>query len=135
MADDLFGYKIREQLYPGEESYFRANPHVSGMAAETGDIILNPHSPADVNRNSVARNEALRLHLREQNIKPDFALTDEQRQGFAGTPYGNDEDALRATIAGRIYSGDPSARATPEQRAWVDQLTQKPKLRIGRQGY
>lgn len=119
--DGLFGYKIRDQLHPGEDRFFKENPGVAGMAAETGDIILNPYSPKSVNRDAVARNEALRLYMRDKNIAPDFAVTDAQRAAFKGTPYENDDAALKATIAARIYSGDPSARATPEQREWVAQ--------------
>lgn len=122
MDDGMFGYKVREQLFPGEDSYFRGNPHVAGMAAETGDVILNPYSPPEVNRGAVAKNEALRLHLRNKNIVPGFDPTPEQRQSFAGTAYANDDNALKATIAARIYSGDPSARATPEQQDWLRQF-------------
>jgi hypothetical protein len=121
-ADPMMGYKIREQLFPGEDTYFRANPSVSGMAAETGHVILNPYSSPDVNRSAVAKNEALRLHLRDRNITPDFGITDEQRKAFAGTSYGVDDNALKATIAARIYSGDPSANATPEQQEWLARL-------------
>lgn len=117
--DGLFGYAIRERLFPGEDQYFKSNPHVTGMAAETGDIILNPYAPADVNREAVAKNEAFRLRLRDTKANPEFAVTEDQRKSFAGTAYENDDNALKATIAARIYSGDPSARATSEQSDWV----------------
>jgi hypothetical protein len=120
--DAMFGYKVRQQLYPGEDSYFRANPNVAGMAAETNDVILNPYSQPSVNRGAVARNEALRLHLKNRGIKPDFQVTPQQREAFRGTAYETDEDALRATIAARIYSGDPSSLATAEQEAWLKAL-------------
>lgn len=118
----LFGYKIRPKLFDGEDSYFRANPHVSGMAAETNDIILNPHSPQGVNLDAVARNEALRLYMRQNNLTPSFDVTDEQRNMFRGTSYGSNDDALKQTIAGRIYSNDPSAKATELQKSWVNSL-------------
>ena len=120
--DPLFGFPIRQQLFPGEDAYFKSNPTVGGMAAETGDIILNPYSSPDVNRDAVARNEALRLLMRQQNVTPDYKLSQEQLQAFKGTPYATDQDALRASIAGRIYSGDPSAQATPQQRDWLAQF-------------
>lgn len=120
MPDDpLLGYKIRQQLFPGEDSYFKSNPTVTGMAAEDGQVILNPYAGPDVNRDAVAKNEALRLFLRDKNIEPGYALTEQQRGTFAGTPYAKDEAALKASIAARIYSGDPSAQATPEQSEWV----------------
>jgi hypothetical protein len=118
----MFGYGVRDKLFPGEDSYFRSNPKVSGMAAETGDVILNPYAPADVNKDAVARNEAFRLLLRDKKLTPPFDVTDAQRAAFNGTAYANDDAALRSTIAARIYSGDPSAQATPEQKAWVDQV-------------
>ena len=123
--DPMLGYKKRDQLFPGEDSYFKANPHVAGMAAETGDVILNPYSPPGVNHDSVARNEAMRLYMRERGITPDFAVTPEQRQQFVGTAYGSDDAALRQTIAARIYSGDPSANATDEQKSYADALIQR----------
>lgn len=116
----LFGYGVRSGLYPGEDSFFKSSPHVAGMAAETGDIVLNPYSPPEVNHGAVAKNEALRLLLRDLGTTPDFPLTDRQRQPFVGTPYGSDEPALKSSIAARIYSGDPSAQATPQQTQWVD---------------
>ena len=119
LVDALLGYKIRPNLFPGEDSFFKSNPNTAGMAAETGDIILNPYSPPTVNRDAVARNEAFRLRLRDQGVTPPFALTDQQKSAFSGTPYGSDENALRSTLAARIYSGDPSAMATPEQQLWV----------------
>ena len=123
--DDMLGYKIRDSLHPGEDDYFRKNPHVTGMAAETGDIILNPYAPANVNKNAVAKNEALRLFMRDKNINPNFAITPEQRAQFSGTPYGSDDNALRQTIAARIYSGDPSALASEEQKQFTNMLIQQ----------
>jgi hypothetical protein len=119
---DMLGYAIRQNLFPGEDSYFKSNPHVAGMAAETGDVILNPYSPAGVNREAVARNEAFRLHLKNRNAAPDFAVTDEQRSAFKGTAYENNDHDLRSTLAARIYSNDPSARSTPEQQQWVQRF-------------
>lgn len=118
----LLGYQVRQNLYPGENQYFQSNPHVAGMASESGHIILNPHSPPGVNHGAVARNEALRLLMRDQGIVPSFDLTDQQRSAFQGTSYGSNDDALKQTIAGRIYSGDPSAQATQQQRNWLEVL-------------
>lgn len=118
----LLGYSIRDKLFPGEDNYFKANPHVAGMAAETNDIILNPYSPPNINREAVAKNEALRLFMRERNYLPQFGVTDEQRKSFKGTTYSEDDNALRQTLAARIYSGDPSALATKEQTEWVRKL-------------
>jgi hypothetical protein len=119
LGNGMLGYSVRPNLYPGEEAYFRANPHVGGMAAETNDVILNPYSPPDVNRNAVARNEAFRLLLRDRGMTPAFPTTTMQRAQFQGTPYEGNEGAIRETLAARLYSGDPSARATPEQQDWL----------------
>lgn len=120
--DRMLGYKIRSDLFPGEQSYFKTNPHVAGMAAETGDVILNPFSPAGTNHNAVAQNEAMRLYMRDNALNPEFAITPQQRDQFAGTSYGSNDPALRQTIAARIYSGDPSANATDEQRLYAEGL-------------
>lgn len=117
MQDPLLGYKIREQLYPGEDDYFRRNPNVGGMAAEDGQIILNPYSPPEVNRDAVARNEALRLHMRDRNLQPQFPVTPEQMQWFRQNAPGYSlyPGAMRQTILGRAYSGDPGLQYTPQQ--------------------
>ena len=108
-SNDLLGFPIREKLYSGEDAYFKQNPQVGGMAAEDSSIILNPYSSGKVNQGAVAKNEALRLLLRDKKPKLDFDLTPSQIVQFKGTPYENNEEAMKHTILGRIYSGDPSA--------------------------
>lgn len=100
--------------YSGEQAYFKANPHVGGMATEDGRVILNPHSAlSPEQKRAVAQNEHFRLML---NQTPAFPVT--KHQQFAG-PYAYDPAATRQTIAARVASGDPSAKATPEQIDWV----------------
>jgi|TARA_R110000765_G_C18766432_1_gene589585 hypothetical protein len=123
MAEEegLFGFKVRSP-YDGEAKYFEEHPEVSGMAAEDDAIVLNPFVGPDIDLQSVKKNEAFRLLLRKSGVVPEFELTAEQGEGFIGSPYEDDPESSRATIAGRIYSGDPSAKATDEQRKWVDQF-------------
>ena len=113
---------MRQKLYPGEDAYFKSNTHVGGMAAEDNQVILNPYSSlSDQEKAAVARNEAARIHMRSGDNRPNYAITDAQRGAFAGTEYGQDDQALRETLAARILTGDPSAgEITPEQRAYVD---------------
>lgn len=118
----MLGYLVRQKLYGGEQSYFQQNPNVAGMASESGHVVLNPHSPPDVNRDAVARNEALRLLIRDRAVTPGFGVTPQQRAAFQGTPYENNEGAMRETIAARAYSGDPSITPTPEQTNWLQWL-------------
>ena len=116
----LFGYQVRPKLFDTEDLYFRQNQNVGGMASESGHILLNPYSPPNVNHDAVARNEALRLLMRDRGVVPSFDLTQQQRQSFFGTPYQFNEDALKQSIAARIYSGDPSANANDQQRNWLE---------------
>lgn len=118
-----YGYEVR-QPYAGEYEYFSKNPLVSGMATEDNRIILNPLSKLSLKeQDAVARNEAARLWLRINSIKPTFNITPEQKKYFKGTPYENDELALRHTILGRAISGDPSiGQLTDEQKQWSDWL-------------
>lgn len=118
-----FGMAYRSDLFPGEDSYFKSNPHVAGMAAEDGKVILNPYANIDESgRQSVIANEAARLYMR-QGIHPNFTVTPEQAKLFDGTAYGSNPQALKETIAARIFAGDPSAgKATPEQMAWVENV-------------
>ena len=114
--DKLLGYKIRNKLFPGEDKYFKENPKVAGMASfETNDIILNPYSSPSVNKEAVAKNEALRLKMNEEKFIPNIEITEDQKKFFKGTEYeGNDKD-IKQTIFARIHSKDKSAQATKEQ--------------------
>ena len=118
--DKIFGYEIRTP-FDSELDYFKKNPHVTGRAAEDGRIILNPFSDIDpAGQRIVAVNEAARLLMRENKIKPDFDVTDEQKTAFKGTPYEDNEDALKETILARAVSGDSSAgKLTPRQKEWA----------------
>ena len=115
--NNVYGYRVR-QPYSSENTFFKRNPSVAGMAAEDNQITLNPYSPLTNERKAaVARNEALRLYMRENDLDPQFQVTPEQTKYFAGMEYGKPENAkyMRQTILSRIFSGDPTANATPEQ--------------------
>ena len=123
MADKVWGYEIRPP-YEGEDTYFKENPGVAGMAAADNRITLNPYSKlTPEQQQAVARNEAARLFMKSQKFKFDFDPTPEQRKAFQGTAYEKDEDALRATLVARILTNDPSAGVpTPRQKEWADQI-------------
>jgi hypothetical protein len=114
-------YEIR-QPYESESLYFKMNPKVSGMASEDNRIVLNPYSQLSQSESdAVAKNEGIRLYLRENQINPDFEVTENQKQYFNNTPYSDDDLAVRHTILARILSGDPSIKeVTPRQRIWAD---------------
>jgi len=117
----IYGYEIRNPQRE-ELRYFKKNPNVSGMAAEDNRIILNPYSGlSDEQMNAVARNEATRLYLREEEVVPDFKLTDEQTKKFK--EYSSDLTDIKHTILGRILTNDPSVgEITPEQKNWAKWL-------------
>jgi hypothetical protein len=124
-ARGIYGIGVRDKLFPGEEDYFRKNPHVTGMAAEDDKIILNPYSTlTDREKQSVMLNEAARVHMRKGLMPaPRFNLTPDQEQRLSG--YSKNLDDIRQTLAARILSGDPSAgAASPEQLEYVQQLRQ-----------
>jgi hypothetical protein len=71
----------------------------------------------------------------ENKIVPEFDVTPEQAQSFAGTPYGKpgSEPYMRQTIAARVLTGDPSAKNfTPEQKQFADELLKKLNAREGK---
>ena len=116
-SDKLFGFKIRTKLFPGEDKFFSDRKEVAGMAAEDDTIILNPYSSLSKQQlGSVAQNEALRLKMRKEDFTPSIDITDKQKAFFKGTEYEKKPKEMRQTIFARIYSGDPSAMATPEQK-------------------
>lgn len=115
--------------YPGELEYFRSNPRVSGMATEDGRVILNPFSDLSPQEfQAVAVNEAARLLMRkDRSLSPDFELTPEQKKMLEGTSYINTDDIDRkATIAARIFSGDPSGGIpTEQQKQFIERLRKR----------
>lgn len=121
----VYGIPYRDRLFPGEEDYFKKNPHVAGMAAEDDKIILNPYSKlSDKEKQAVMLNEAARVHMRRGTMEaPRYELTPEQVQQFRN--YSQSLDDIRQTIAARILSGDPSAgQTTPDQMQYVQRLRQ-----------
>ena len=132
----IYGYQIRKP-FAGEDKYFKSRPDVGGMAAEDGKIVLNPYSSLkEQEKMQVAKNEAIRLWIRDNKPELPFDVTKEQAKAFSKTEYGSNPQALKETIVARILTGDPSARvATPEQQAFanklmgkITKLTQKPTI-------
>ena len=122
-AKGVYGIGVRQDLFPGEDDYFRKNPHVTGMAAEDDRIIMNPYSTlTEAEKQAVMRNEAARVHMRVGNIEPPrFTLTPEQEKAFAG--YSADPLDRLSTVAARILSNDPSALTpTAEQLEYAQKL-------------
>lgn len=132
----IYGYQIRKP-FAGEDKYFKSRPDVGGMAAEDGKIVLNPYSSLkEQEKMQVAKNEAIRLWIRDNKPELPFDVTKEQAKVFSKTEYGSNPQALKETIVARILTGDPSARvATPEQQSFANKLmskitqsTQKPTI-------
>jgi hypothetical protein len=122
LTSGYYGVELRSNLYPGEDEFFRKNPTVAGMASDDNRVILNPYSTlSGREKEAVIMNEAARVHMRRNLDKPKFSLTPEQQARFAN--YSQNPDDVRATVAARILSGDPSAgKATPEQMEYVQRL-------------
>ena len=80
----VYGVGLRD-VYPGEDTYFKDNPHVGGMAAEDDRIILNPYSKlSEKEKQAVMMNEAARVHMRRGMIEaPRYDLSPEQSKAFA----------------------------------------------------
>ena len=126
----IYGFEIRSP-YAGEMQYFAKNPTTAGMMTEDNRIILNPASSlSNAEKMAVAENEAIRLWLKNNNIKPDFALSDSQIGFFKsmGADYAKPENMLQAqhTIIARALTGDPSAgKLTQDQQKWVNAVKNK----------
>jgi hypothetical protein len=115
------GVPLRE-IRPSEEDFFRSRPDIAGMATDDGAVVLNPYSPlSEQEMDAVALNEAARVVMSTHvDLRPSFALTLEQEAAFAN--YGPPE-CIKATVAARILSGDPSALTpTAEQITFVLRL-------------
>ena len=127
-SKSVYGFPVRAP-FGGELEYFRANPHVAGMAGEDSSIVLNPFSPNTPEQQQlVAQNEAVRLWLRKNKVEPKFPVTPDQFASFKGTEYGKPEniDHLRQTLIARMMTGDPSAGGvTGDQRAFAENIAKR----------
>ena len=120
------GIQMREP-YEGELTYFKKNPTVAGMATDDNRVIISPYTTlTPQEKQAVVYNESARIFMREK-MTPDFELTDEQIRFLDSNTYRNaSEDDRKATIAARLFSGDPSAGTpTSEQQLFVYDLKQK----------
>jgi hypothetical protein len=126
IPQSVYGYAVR-QPYKSEDAFFALNTKVAGMAAEDGRIVLNPYSGLKYEEQlGVAKNEAIRLFMRDNKIDPQFKVTPEQMKAFQGTAYGTNEPALRQTLVSRILTNDPSAgNVTDEQRKAAQSIMQQ----------
>ena len=123
--DKVYGYEIRDPS-ESENSYFKQNPNVTGMAADDGRIILNSFSGmSPESQRSVAGNEATRLYMRDKGYKFDFPVPQASQAPFKGTVYADPENLhhLQSTIIARGVVGDKSAgEITPAQQVWVNRI-------------
>jgi len=119
----MWGYATRRPS-ESEMAYFKKNPSVTGMASEDGRIVLNHEAGLKPEQMmAVARNEAIRLYLRQNKVPLQFSMTPRQVGYFNGTPYAANPAAMRETILARIITGDASAQDyTQEQAAAAQQL-------------
>jgi hypothetical protein len=128
-SDPMLGYQQRQPT-DSENTFFAQNNSVGGYAAPDDSVVLNPNSTlSQAEKESVANNEALRLHMRKENYSPQVPVSPQQAQFYNGTAYANDPTAMRQTIIARTLAGDPTAYATPEQdreaRAYQNQIRQR----------
>lgn len=122
MTGLLPGGVPQREPYPSEDAFFKKNTHISGLAADDDSVVLNPYSNlSPTERHCVALNEAARVVMRrDPELQPIFDLTPEQLSSFQS--YGS-LNSVRATVAARILSGDPSAlRPTADQIRFVKKL-------------
>jgi hypothetical protein len=119
------------ETQPSEEDFFKSRPDIAGMATADGAVVLNPYSPlSEQEMDAVALNEAARVIMATNvDLRPLFALTAEQEAAFVS--YGPLE-SVKATVAARILSGDPSALTpTAAQIAFVLRLARKMGIPAG----
>lgn len=122
----LIGGIVQREPWPSEEDFFRDRPEVAGMAADDDRVVLNPYSMlSEPEKQAVLLNESARIFMRQNGMTPAFVLTADQEAAFSS--YGP-PDSIRATIAARILSNDPSAlQPTEDQLLFVQTL----RVRMG----
>ena len=118
---------IQQRAPSDSEKEFFNKSKIPGYAAEDNRIVMNPNDLPGVNKNAVKQNEALRIYVRK--TKPDLPdLTDEQKKKIASNPIYSKADPYdqKATILGRIASGDPSGgKPSKEQEDFVKKAVKK----------
>lgn len=115
-----------------EDTFFKDNPHVAGMATEDDKVIINKYSDRTPReKEAVKRLEISRIFMKQDNIVPDFELTDKQKEFFekaakvqkGGLLYKDNPVAAKQSLVSRIIVGDPSAQdVTPEQKAFAEKV-------------
>lgn len=124
--DELIKYFGTRSPYEGEVKYFQSNPTVAGMATEDNKIILNPFSQnSPEEQQAVARNEAIRLFLKQQEYSPEFDLTKRQQEFFKGSEYEKNPEEAKKSIIARILTGDPSVGVLSKEQQQEAALIQK----------
>jgi len=119
---------LRDDLYPGEDAYFKNNPHVAGMASESGHVILNPYSSEEVDKDAVYKNELARLYMRGQlpglgQVRPGSDITQEQLKMLPPEYQSAPAQDQRETIIARQFSGDESGGVpTGDQLAFINAM-------------
>jgi len=112
-----------------EMGFFQRSPNVGGYASPDNRVVINPTTNlSPMEKAAVAKNEQMRIFLRQnQDAAPGFAITPEQTMLLQGTSYRNAPiETQRETVAGRIYSGDPSAgNVTQEQSDYIRALRKR----------
>lgn len=115
-------YPLQRDPYESEVEYFKKNPHVAGMATEDEKVIFNPFSKViPKHSDSIYKNEASRIYMKKNGMRPDYEITEDQKKRFEG--YGSPQD-VKETIVGRGISGDESSGdLTEHQRKFIKQLS------------
>lgn len=109
--------------FSGETNFFLKSG-VPAYAAPDNKVVFSPMLTDPNAQRALAMNEAARVWMRQNNLKPDFNLTPQQDSFLNSNSYAQaTPEERRATIAARLLSGDPSA-GTPnaEQEAFVKRL-------------
>jgi hypothetical protein len=141
LPKSVYGYDLRDPV-PTEHTFFEKNKHVGGYVADDGKIVINPYSSLKPHEKvAVARLEATRAYMNENNIVPDFDITPEQSSFFKKIDpdnYGKEgnEKYLKQSIVSRITVGDPTAgNFTPEQKAFADRIVTSMKNSVASRVY
>lgn len=123
MKKSFFGYFLRKPI-ADEIAWFKSNENIAGYASLDGFIVINPYSKLSaLEIQSVCRNEAIRLFLRNANIVPRIKLTEKQINFFLKTPYQDNPVEMKKTIIARIIANDPSAQDyTKKQKSVADTI-------------
>lgn len=138
LNNKAYGFSVRNQPMGSEADYFNKDPYGMTRPAMMGignNIVTNPNMWNGMDKpqqNAMLGKYGSLLHMRSMGDIPNFNLETYQKENFQGTPYANDETAMKQQLVGRMIGGDPIPQGynyTDPQKNYAEQVLRQMSTR------